>query len=259
MDDYPTPNVPNGGRKPKGGMSPTGMTPEGKKRQVGTEQIAQLSAWPKTPAACDGEGGAFDMVRALEEGLNPKAKLRDWALVAAFKTPMANDGERRGSVEPGEKTLNNMAALTGRSTAKSSDGEKSTRTPEGAAKELATRRSIDLPTQAVLLAGWATAAATTWGGSPEAHLERKRKAIANGAKMGLVVSCLDQQVLGVILPLFFVPTGRRVVLAPEFSLWLMGFPEAWVRAAPGAKDWREAQAALASEYSREAETPLSLS
>ncbi len=32
---WPTPNVPNGGCQPKGGMSPTGLTPDGKKRQVG--------------------------------------------------------------------------------------------------------------------------------------------------------------------------------------------------------------------------------
>jgi hypothetical protein len=95
--------------------------------------------------------------------------------MAAFKTPMANDSIRRGSVEPGEKTLNNQAAQT----------------------------------------------------------------------------------LGVILDLFFVPTGKRVVLAPEFSLWLMGFPEEWVRAAPGAKDWLEAQAALALECSKDRETPSS--
>ena len=68
---------------------------------------------------------------------------------------------------------------------------------------------------------------------------------------------LPALVRGVILPLFFVPTGRRVVLAPEFSLWLMGFPEAWVTAAPGAKDWREAQAELELECSREAGTPSS--
>jgi len=139
------------------------------------------------------------------------------------------------------------------------------------------------------LAGWSTAAATTWGGSAEAHLERKRKAILAGAKMGLVVSCLDQQAtfagwptttrdsksegkdgpnrtgapslpalaLGAITELFLVPTGRRVVLAPEFSLWLMGFPEAWVKAAPGVKDWLEAQAALELEYSKALETQSS--
>jgi hypothetical protein len=41
--------------------------------------------------------------------------------------------------------------------------------------------------------GWASPAATTWGGSAESHLERKRKANANGASLGIVVSCLDQQ------------------------------------------------------------------
>ena len=40
---WPTPNVPNGDRKPKGGrMSITGMTPEGKKRQVGLENAVEM-------------------------------------------------------------------------------------------------------------------------------------------------------------------------------------------------------------------------
>lgn len=40
---WPTPNVPNGGRKPKGGtMTATGMTPEGKKRQVGLENAVTM-------------------------------------------------------------------------------------------------------------------------------------------------------------------------------------------------------------------------
>lgn len=40
---------------------------------------------------------------------------------------------------------------------------------------------------------WATPSATTWGGTADAHLERKRRARAEGKSMGLVVSCLDQQ------------------------------------------------------------------
>jgi hypothetical protein len=40
---------------------------------------------------------------------------------------------------------------------------------------------------------WASPVATSWGGSAEAHMERKRKAIAKGKRMGLVVSVLDQQ------------------------------------------------------------------
>jgi len=44
-----TPTVPNGGRSPKGGMSPTGMTPDGKKRQVDlNHQVKQRGKglWP---------------------------------------------------------------------------------------------------------------------------------------------------------------------------------------------------------------------
>jgi len=139
-----------------------------------------LCAWPKTPAACDGEGGTFDVMKGIRENLNP------------------------GEVAQ--------------------------------------------------MAGWATAAATTWGGTPEAHLERKRRAIAAGAKMGLVVSCLDQQVLGVILPLFFVLTGARVALDETFSLWLMAFPGAWARSAP---NWKERQAwrdFLKNHYEKQSST-----
>lgn len=38
---YPTPSVPNGGRAPKGGMTSTGITPDGKKRQVDIQFIAR--------------------------------------------------------------------------------------------------------------------------------------------------------------------------------------------------------------------------
>ena len=40
---YPTPTVPNGGRSPRGGMSLTGMTPDGKKRQVDLAHFVRQS------------------------------------------------------------------------------------------------------------------------------------------------------------------------------------------------------------------------
>ena len=40
---YPTPTVPNGGRSPKGGMSLTGMTPDGKKRQIDLAHFVRQS------------------------------------------------------------------------------------------------------------------------------------------------------------------------------------------------------------------------
>ena len=55
------------------------------------------------------------------------------------------------------------------------------------------RRTSGSGCSGLLPSGWATPAATSWGGSAEAHLERKRKARARGISMGLVVSCLDQQ------------------------------------------------------------------
>ena len=47
---WPTPNVPNGGRVNPEGTSPTGMTPDGEKKQIGLEEIAKKWA---TPVAMD--------------------------------------------------------------------------------------------------------------------------------------------------------------------------------------------------------------
>lgn len=135
---------------------------------------------------------------------------------------------------------------------------------------------------AVLFAGWASPAATTWGGSAEAHLERKRKARANGSSMGLVVSCLDQQVSlvgwatpaardfksetcedwfanqrhqearGKPLSWQVVPTTRPegLVLNAGMSRWLMGFPQGeatpgWDSLSPGYSEWDTVQKMLA--------------
>ena len=191
-----------------------------------------LAAWPQTPTSSDGEGGVME----LREGAQGKYKLRDHAHLAGWKTAMANDAVRRGSVEPGDKTLNNQVMLGGWMTPKAMDGVFSSPRTSGRPPE----RSTHLQTQAMFLAGWPTAKVTDCHGS---------KPHGNGGQGLHTVAC------GVILDLFLVPTGRRVVLAPEFSLWLMGFPvEAWVSAAPGATAWRDAQAVLESEYSKEAGT-----
>ncbi len=161
-------------------------------------EIVQLCGWEKTPQASDGQGGVME----IRPGTTGKYKLRDFAHLAGWKTAMANDVIRRGSVEPGDKTLNNQVALAGWPTTTTRDSKS-----EG--------KDVDNRT-----------------GSPS----------------------LPALALGVIIELFLVPTGRRVVLAPEFSLWLMGFPDAWSRTAPGAKDWREAQAALELECLKDRET-----
>lgn len=65
---WPTPTVPNGGRSPKGGMSPTGMTPDGKKRQVDlqhTVRMVERRLWP-TPKARDWRSGGTDPAKVQE-------------------------------------------------------------------------------------------------------------------------------------------------------------------------------------------------
>jgi hypothetical protein len=57
---WPTPNTPNGGRSPKEGTSPTGITPDGKKRQIGlgyAVKMVERQMWP-TPTAMKKTGGA---------------------------------------------------------------------------------------------------------------------------------------------------------------------------------------------------------
>ena len=119
---------------------------------------------------------------------------------------------------------------------------------KGAPYQVANGKKYDtLPGAAAKFSGWPT---TTTRDSKTDGLD------APGRTGG---ESLPQMALGQTTELFRVPTGRRAVLAPEFSLWLMGFPEAWAMAAPGAKDWQEAQAALVLECSRALETQSSQS
>jgi hypothetical protein len=74
---WPTPNVPNGGRQPKGGMSRTGMTPDGKNRQVGLHNAVKWATPKSSPsgpdyARKDRDGsGADDLATQVGGQLNP--------------------------------------------------------------------------------------------------------------------------------------------------------------------------------------------
>lgn len=113
----------------------------------------------------------------------------------------------------------------------------------------------------VQLAGWAAPAASEAGGTPEQFLARKERARANGASLGVSLTSLSMQVQlagwpapmagsaatekyneagntdssrktvslvsGTASASSFAPTGKRGVLSPEHSRWLMGYPVAW--------------------------------
>jgi hypothetical protein len=191
----------------------------------------------------DGEGGVME----IRPGAAGKYKLRDEAALAGWPTPNTMSGGQtsRGGDRKDEPLISGLVAWP------------TPRTPTGGAESGARKQELgrtesgggDLQA-AAQTEGWATPAATpaatSWGGSAEAHLERKRKAIAAGKKMGLVVSCLDQQATltatpGPISKSSPAQMASRVVLAPEFSLWLMGFPAAWQRSCPEYEAWRSWQ------------------
>ncbi len=103
---------------------------------------------------------------------------------------------------------------------------------------------------------WATPSAQEFGGTAEQHLERKRKAIAKGAKMGLVVTQLNAQTEQFAIPKSesstgcspSIPPGETMMMGgvellnyirnshpsspwrlnPLFGHWLMRLPLGWI-------------------------------
>jgi hypothetical protein len=93
---WPTPVVPNGGRSPKGGrMSSTGQTPEGKKRQVDLNWIAQHWATPTARDWPSGEASEATMKRNARP-LNEQVV----NLVAHWPTPRVSNNGGIGNGTP---------------------------------------------------------------------------------------------------------------------------------------------------------------
>jgi hypothetical protein len=96
---WPTPVVPNGGRSPRGGMSPSGMTPDGKKRQVDLQhavRMVEARMWP-TPNATDGSKAPKFFPRgnpSLPQAVNmfPTPTASDAAGGPAYSRPPSQEG-----------------------------------------------------------------------------------------------------------------------------------------------------------------------
>lgn len=96
------------------------------------------------------------------------------------------------------------------------------------------RTSDNAPTSS--RAGWATPAAREAGGTPEQFLERKRRARARGAKLGVSLTSLALQaqlvVSGQTQTGSDAPMGNQGQLNPAHPRWLQGLPPEWDEAAP---------------------------
>jgi hypothetical protein len=253
-----------------------------------------LAGW-STPDAFAGERRARppqDLKMTRENGAKRQLTINDAAARAGWPTAMANDAIRGGRVAPSDKTLNNAAAMTaGWNTPRATDGT------NGGPSQANGALSADA---AKAVAGWPTPTVLDRPRSPETLAKcaafRKRNANQNTVPMylGEVAATaawaspkasnghgagtrgdggVDLQTMalsstpGRIPSSFPARTGSGGVLAPEFSLWLMGFPAAWQRSAPNWGDWRRWQdlmagassvpKAIASASSRAAATPSS--
>lgn len=201
---WPTPNVPNGGRSASPeSMSSTGITPEGKKRQVDLNYAAEMAGWPPMAGS-----------------------------------PATDTYNEAGNTDSGRKTVE---LVQGWNTPRSSDTWRQ-RTEEAIAKAKENGGSGSLEDDAQQVSGWNTPRATdgskggpnqTGGALPAARDHKSEEATADfneerdAHPRGKPLSY--QATLGPTPDSSTAETGKPVAyrLNPLFSLWLMGYPVAW--------------------------------
>lgn len=95
---WPTPNTPNGGRSPKGGMSMTGMTEDRIKRQVDLQHVARETAAWATPKSTDATAGPDFAMQTR----HPSAGLSLPTQAAFGPTPSGESAQtgKRGALNP---------------------------------------------------------------------------------------------------------------------------------------------------------------
>jgi len=229
---------------------------------------SDCTGW-RSPTGSDGEGGAMDILWAMQNKACPKLKLRDQSLLTGRPSPKTTDcGDKAGKnatineagrvVRPSGQdfsmALSNAAQLSGWPTPNCDD-------PNNATRDSGQFQSL---TRAAQMASWGTPRVTTNGGNgnPDrsadgrARLEDQAQGVAGWCSpasrdfkdsMGMSEtgtnpdgserSRLDQLPRQAALVSGAAPsqsragTESRAALNPAFSRWLMGFCVAWDTAA----------------------------
>ncbi len=230
---WPTPATPNGGQSPKGGMSATGQTPDGIKRQVGIQYLAR-SLWP-TPRANDGTGAQIQP--NLQGGLSLRQTAALWPTPLVGSSNPAAHNQISGQYREAMKRALPDPALWPTPTGLSGGGSK-TSNPPGNSRNLNVIREHAL---------WATLRASDGekggpnqtfggGGQPLPSQAYRATPTTNDAKNNAAPSQWgrNSQALNVQAansgP---TPNGSpgqtesRGQLNPAFVCWAMGYPPAW--------------------------------
>lgn len=224
---------------------------------------AGLSPWEKTPQASDGDGGVME----VRPGADGKYKLRDYAALASWPTPQANNAERGGSEQratnpersndlhdfallaswptpmagtPAQKGYNEagntdssrkMVELTSWATPSSRDWKDTPGMAETGVNPDGTERTrLDqLPRQANL-AAWPTPNAME-GGQTSRSGERKDEMLMGGMVQTPPDGPARLTISGKMLIGSDAGMGNGGQLWPGLPRFLMGLPVAWCQAA----------------------------
>jgi len=216
LSGVPTPNVPNGGRKPKEGrISPTGMTEDGTKRQVDLQMTAMLASVP-TPNAMEGGQTSRSGKRKGEMLMGGIVQL------ATCATPRSEDSECAGAHRGVADTLHSQANLATVSTPRGTDAKAGSQYSENMTGKSLT---MDAGLAAVTIPSspdWKdTSGMSETGVDPDGstrsrldQLPRQAQLAASGPTATGGTGATGS-------------TGPSGQLNAAYSRWLMGLPEIW--------------------------------
>jgi hypothetical protein len=178
---------------------------------VNLQDQAVMVGWPTPNTPSGGRSvspEAMDATGRTLDGKKHTASLEHAVKFVGWPTPSATERSGQG---PENSSLMQDARLTSWPTPKGTDADKGIRSSEGA----------------VHLASWPTPVADDDNKTPEAHLAMKAR--MGGGRKEITSLQVMAKTSGSTPSGSPAGTGSRGQLNPAFSLWLMGYPRAWVQ------------------------------